>query len=123
MLTGDVPFSENTPEDTARKHGTHVVPDVNKTFTNIPQSLANIVIKATAKNPEHRYSSMFEIYEDLDKCLSREMLYVERINLTGKKKVDLVKFVSSKKFLIWMAVVIAVILAIATIVIVILKVT
>jgi len=122
MLTGRVPFSEKTPEDTARKHGSHVVPDVNESFPNIPQSVANIVIKATAKDPKHRYKSMLELYSDLDKCLSRDKLYVERINLTGKKKVDLVKIIASRKFLIAMSIVIAIILAAAFITILILEV-
>jgi len=122
MLTGNVPFTGKTPEDTARKHGSHVVPDVNKSFPNIPQSLANIVIKATAKNPNHRYHSMLALYKDLNKCLSKEMLHVERINLEGKRKFDLVKFVASKKFLISMVIVIAFILVLAAIIIIVFEV-
>ena len=35
----------------------------------IPQSVENIILKATAKNPKNRYADAREMHEDLKTCL------------------------------------------------------
>ena len=101
MLTGTVPFTGKGVLETAMKHKNEEVPHVNKLFPNIPQSLANIVIKATAKNMSERYKSMFELYKDLDVCLSNEKALEQPLILSNKKqKKSIVGLVNSKWFFI-----------------------
>jgi len=42
---------------------------------NVPQSVKNIVLKATMKNPNERYISSKELFEDLSTVLNPERLY------------------------------------------------
>ena len=104
MLTGSVPFKGKTVIDTAMKHKREEIPHVNKMFPNIPQSLTNIVIKATAKNLSQRYKSMFAMYKDLDVCLSNEKSLEEPLMLSKKKKRTIVSLVNSKWFYVFLGV-------------------
>ena len=100
MLTGNVPFSGKTAYDTVRKHQTSQVPHVNKVYDYIPQSLANVIIKSTAKKPEKRYDTMYELYKDVLTCLDSSRAYEEVINLTTKKKKNFFSIMNSKWMLV-----------------------
>ncbi|SIS62352.1 Stk1 family PASTA domain-containing Ser/Thr kinase [Salimicrobium salexigens] len=69
LLTGRLPFSGESPVSVALKHLQHDTPSISK-YTEVPQSIENIVLKATAKNPLHRYSEVEEMDEDLSRCLT-----------------------------------------------------
>ncbi|QSF13443.1 serine/threonine-protein kinase [Mycoplasma sp. Mirounga ES2805-ORL] len=100
MLTGKYPIRGKDPLDTIRKQKTQPIPDI-KSIVEIPQSLANIIIKATAKNPDKRYSSMYEMKEDLKTCLSQKR-YIEKpldIRRVSRKK-TLASIINSRKFII-----------------------
>ena len=47
------------------------LPSLREFNPSIPQSVENIIIKATAKNLNDRYKSATEMLEDLQTCLSR----------------------------------------------------
>lgn len=47
------------------------IPSIRKQNPTIPQSVENIVIKATAKNPKNRYDSVREMYSDLQTAMER----------------------------------------------------
>ncbi|WP_347862894.1 Stk1 family PASTA domain-containing Ser/Thr kinase [Salimicrobium sp. PL1-032A] len=68
LLTGRLPFSGESPISVALKHLQHDTPAVSM-YADVPQSLENIVLKSTAKNPLHRYASIEEMEEDLNTCL------------------------------------------------------
>ena len=74
MLIGKPPHQGKNAIATARKHQTDVITPVNRIYPNIPQALANVVIKATAKNKIHRYQSMREMEKDLSTCLSQRRI-------------------------------------------------
>ncbi|WKX02719.1 serine/threonine-protein kinase [Candidatus Mycoplasma mahonii] len=95
MLTGEVPFKEANPLKTALKHKSSNVPHVNKSFKNIPQSVANIVIKATSKNRKNRYKTMYDFYKDLTTSLSKTRLYEEVISFGPKRKKSFTKIINS----------------------------
>lgn len=100
MLTGNVPFNEKTPFETVKMHQTSVVPPVNKAFPNIPQALANVVIKATARDKTKRYSDMYQMFQDLETCLDNSRLYEEKLVLTETKRKTFVEMLVSKTALI-----------------------
>ncbi|NQZ66037.1 MAG: serine/threonine protein kinase [Mycoplasmatales bacterium] len=116
MLTGDVPFKGNDAYKTVLQHQNSNIPHVNKVFDNIPQALANIVIKATAKNPSKRYPNMYSMYEDLSNCLSNSRAFEPILVLADKPKTSFMQKVNSKWTLFFIiALIIAVLVSIIVI--------
>lgn len=72
LLRGEVPFNGESPVNIALKHMRDEIPSVRKFNPSIPQSVENIIIKATAKNIHDRYQNANEMLDDLKTCLSRE---------------------------------------------------
>ncbi|MDD2377258.1 MAG: Stk1 family PASTA domain-containing Ser/Thr kinase [Bacilli bacterium] len=79
LLTGKVPFKGDNAVEVALKQMKEKIPSVRKTNPDIPQSIENIVFKATAKNPKNRYDSVTEMYEDLKMALDDEKINEERV--------------------------------------------
>ena len=74
LLTGKLPFKGENAVEIALKQMKDEIPSVRKINSNIPQSLENIILKATAKNPKNRYDDVKEMYNDLKVCLNEENL-------------------------------------------------
>lgn len=91
LLTGHVPFTGKTPTEIAIKHLRKPIPYVRDFNPNIPQSVENIVLKATAKNLEDRYVSCKEILYDLIHCLDPEYKNMSRIRVDVTPSKDLMK--------------------------------
>ncbi len=72
LLRGEVPFNGESPVNIALKHMRDEIPSVREFNPSIPQSVENIIIKATAKNVNNRYFSANELFDDLSTCLTRE---------------------------------------------------
>ena len=72
MLTGDVPFKADQAVQIALQHMREPMPSVRKANPNVPQSVENIIIRATAKNPKLRYQSCDEMLKDLERCMLPE---------------------------------------------------
>ncbi|MEK4424382.1 Stk1 family PASTA domain-containing Ser/Thr kinase [Solibacillus sp. FSL K6-1523] len=70
LLTGELPFSGESAVSIALKHLQSETPSVREFDASIPQSIENIVLKATSKDMRHRYASTEEMEADLDTCLS-----------------------------------------------------
>ena len=71
LLRGQVPFNGESPVNIALKHMQEDLPSLREFNPSIPQSVENIIIKATAKNLNDRYKNASEMLEDLQTCLSR----------------------------------------------------
>lgn len=71
LLRGNVPFNGESPVNIALKHMRDDIPSVREFNPSIPQSVENIIIKATAKNIKDRYQNANEMFEDLYTCLSK----------------------------------------------------
>jgi eukaryotic-like serine/threonine-protein kinase len=69
LLTGRLPFSGESAVSIALKHLQSETPSVRRWNPLIPQSVENIVLKATAKDPFHRYNSVEEMEDDLRTAL------------------------------------------------------
>lgn len=91
LLTGHVPFTGKTPTEIAIKHLRKPIPYVRDFNPNIPQSVENIVLKATAKNLEDRYVSCKEMLYDLIHCLDPEYKNMSRIRVDVTPSKDLMK--------------------------------
>ena len=83
LLRGDVPFNGESPVNIALKHMRDEIPSVRAYNPAIPQSVENIIIKATAKNINNRYQCADDMLDDLDTCLERldeEKLTIDQVN-------------------------------------------
>lgn len=69
LLTGKLPFRGENAVEIALKHLKETIPSIRKEIPDIPQSIENIILKATAKNPKNRYADAREMHEDLKTCL------------------------------------------------------
>lgn len=65
LLAGSVPFKGDNAVEIALKQMKDAIPSVRKFNPSIPQSVENVIIKATAKNPKNRYSDSKEMHDDL----------------------------------------------------------
>ena len=68
LITGKVPYRGENAVEIALKHMKEQIPSVRKYNENIPQSIENIILKSTAKNPKNRYNNVLEMYHDLETC-------------------------------------------------------
>ncbi|PKE63808.1 Stk1 family PASTA domain-containing Ser/Thr kinase [Macrococcoides caseolyticum] len=69
MLTGHPPFEGESAVGIAIKHIQEMIPSVREENSAIPQSLENVVNKATMKDKLRRYRTTQEMYEDLTTAL------------------------------------------------------
>lgn len=75
LLSGDVPYRGNTPVEIAMKHIRDDFPLISQYNPSLPNSIANIIAKATHKNKLFRYGSAQEMLFDLDTCLDVSRQY------------------------------------------------
>lgn len=78
LLTGKLPYRGDNAVEIALKHLKEPLPSIRDELPSIPQSVENIIIKATAKNPKNRYADAKEMLEDLKTCLNEERLNEEK---------------------------------------------
>ena len=79
MLAGTMPFKGETAVEIAMKHLKNPMPSVRKENPSVPQSLENIILKATAKNTKNRYNNVREVYDDIKTCLDKSRKDEKRI--------------------------------------------
>ena len=70
MLTGHIPYDGDSAVTIALQHFQKPLPSVIAENPSVPQTLENVVIKATAKKLTDRYQSVAEMYVDLSSSLS-----------------------------------------------------
>ena len=69
MLTGQVPFTGDTPLEIAMKHLSEVPKPPSDLRPDVPHDLDSIVLRALAKDPADRYQSAEEMDADLRRVL------------------------------------------------------
>ena len=65
LLSGSLPFRGDNAVEIALKHMRDPLPSLREENPAIPQSIENIIRKATAKNPKNRYEDARSMHEDL----------------------------------------------------------
>ena len=78
LLTGILPFKGENAVEIALKHMKEPLPSVKKQNPSIPQSVENIILKSTAKNPKNRYNDVKEMHNDLKRALDPDVLDQKR---------------------------------------------
>lgn len=81
MLAGDVPFKADQAVQIALKHMREPMPDVRLINASVPQSIANVITRATAKDPNNRYGSCREMLQDISTCLRPKRLNERKLVL------------------------------------------
>ena len=72
MLTGDVPFTGETPVVVAMKHVREELPDVQGRRAHVSAALASVVDRATAKDLSRRYRDSASMVGELEEVLAIE---------------------------------------------------
>ena len=65
LLTGSVPYKGDNAVEIALKHLKEPLPSIREKLPELPQSIENIILKATAKNPQNRYKDAREMHQDI----------------------------------------------------------
>ena len=78
LLTGFLPYKGDNAVEIALKHLREPLPSVRKFDSSIPQSIENVIIKATAKNPKNRYKDAREMHDDLKTALDASRIDEKR---------------------------------------------
>lgn len=101
LLSGSLPFKGDNAVEIALKHMRDPLPSLKEDNSAIPQSIENIILRATAKNPKNRYEDARSMHEDLLTALDDERMneepfkykYPEHENETTKnlKKLEDIK--------------------------------
>ncbi len=69
MITGRAPYQAETPMAILLKHINEPMPPVSEFRPDVPQSVEDVIAKATAKDPDKRYSSASAMIDDLSVAL------------------------------------------------------
>lgn len=65
LLTGSLPFRGENAVEIALKQLKEPIPNIKDKLPDVPNSIVNIIKRATAKNPKNRYSDAREMLEDI----------------------------------------------------------
>ena len=79
LISGKLPYKGDNAVEIALKHLKEPFPSIKDEMPEIPQSVENIILKATAKNPKNRYTDAREMYNDLRTCLNESRENEEKI--------------------------------------------
>lgn len=94
LLTGRLPFSGESAVSIALKHLQSETPSIRRWNPSIPQSVENIVLKATAKDPFYRYNSAEEMELDivtaLDPTRVNEEKYIVPVDDEATKAIPVI---------------------------------
>lgn len=96
LLSGSLPFRGDNAVEIALKHMRDPLPSLRDENPAIPQSIENIILRATAKNPKNRYEDARSMHEDLLTALDENRMneepikykYPEHEEVPKKKKVE-----------------------------------
>ena len=97
LLTGKLPYKGDNAVEIALKHLKEPLPSIREELPNIPQSIENIILKSTAKNPKNRYADAREMHQDLITCMDEGRVSEEKIELVHPEYTELKKTTPPKE--------------------------
>lgn len=101
LISGELPFRGDNAVEIALKHLKEPIPDIRELVPNVPNSIVNIIKKATAKNPKNRYSDARSMHDDLLTCLddsrALEPIISFKYSETDTDDTKIMKMVKTKK--------------------------
>ena len=77
LLSGSLPFKGENAVEIALKHMRDPLPSLREENSAIPQSVENIIRRATAKNPKNRYENAKEMHDELLRALDDDRINEE----------------------------------------------
>ncbi len=97
LLAGKLPYKGENAVEIALKHLKEPLPSIKDEIPNLPQSIENIIIRATAKNPKNRYADAREMHNDLMTCLDESRAKEPKIELPYPENIDDTKITKALK--------------------------
>ncbi|MBL7573031.1 Stk1 family PASTA domain-containing Ser/Thr kinase [Staphylococcus saccharolyticus] len=92
MLVGEPPFNGETAVSIAIKHIQDSIPNITtEKREEVPQSLSNVVLRATEKDKTHRYHTVQEMRDDLASALHENRVNEDKYELDKTKTVPLTR--------------------------------
>ena len=88
LLTGKLPYKGDNAVEIALKHLKESLPSIKEELPELPESVENIIIRASAKNPKNRYADAREMHEDLLTCLDESRKNEPKIELEYPENID-----------------------------------
>ena len=85
MLSGDVPFKADSAVQVALMQMRNEMLSIRTINPSIPQSIENIITRATAKDPSKRYSSCVDMLDDLRTCFRRDRINERKLVLSPRQ--------------------------------------
>ena len=76
MLVGKPPYEGENPVQVALRHINDTVPAPTEFDSAIPPAVSDVVLKATAKKREERYSSAAEMRQDLERAMAQPKRHI-----------------------------------------------
>lgn len=84
MLTGHIPYDGDSAVTIALQHFQKPLPSIKKENPQVPQSLENVVLRATAKKLTDRYVSTYQMARDLRGALSSKRVNEKPLYFDGQ---------------------------------------
>ncbi|MCY8082891.1 serine/threonine protein kinase PrkC [Bacillus inaquosorum] len=81
LLTGRIPFDGESAVSIALKHLQAETPSARRWNPSVPQSVENIILKATAKDPFHRYETAEDMEADIQTAFDADRLNEKRFTI------------------------------------------
>ena len=98
MLVGEPPFNGETAVSIAIKHIQDSIPNITTDKRGeVPQSLSNVILRATEKDKHNRYHTIQEMYDDLSSALHENRVNESKYELDKTKTVPLTRDELNKK--------------------------
>lgn len=84
LVTGRVPFDADDPVAVCMKQVTDKFPNIKNINSNIPDSICQVIYKATMKSPLRRYQSVYDMRADIQKIMNNPETMIVKKNIFQK---------------------------------------
>lgn len=86
LVTGNVPFESDNPVDVCLKQINEKFPNIKKFNSNVPDSICDVIYKATQKSPLKRYQSVYDMRADIQKIIEHPEQMIKKKTIWDKIK-------------------------------------